>query len=87
MMTKEQIQDYRVNAYPPEIDTLMAKSIDLAGNLDSGEGDIAEYKKTLEAIIERAEFYYEKRKRDFGLEHMKLMRLIFETRKVLKDAG
>ena len=87
MMTKEQVQDYRVNAYPPEIDTLRGRSIELAGLLDSGHCDVADYKMSLEAIIERAEFYYKKRKRDFGVGHMKLMRLIFETREILKDVG
>lgn len=91
MMTKEQIKDYRVNAYPPEVDTLMAKSIELAGELDAseeahGKDVLAEYLETLKKIIERSEYYYKKRKRDFGIEHMKLMRLIFETKEVLRDA-
>jgi hypothetical protein len=92
MMSKEQIQDYRVNAYPNEVDLLMAKSIQLAAKLDESKDDSSqkvfdEYRKTLKDIIERSEYYYKKRKRDFGIEHMKLMRLIFATKEALRDAG
>jgi len=92
-MTKEQIQDYRVNAIPAEIELLMAASFEMAERLDhelwcNDDVELLEkYRETLDLIITRAKYYYEKRKDDFGFEHMKLKRLINQTESLLVSVG
>jgi len=82
MIDKEK---YRSNEFPPEIEDLMVVVVKLAKDLDrlsenkSDPGFIAcfeEYNKAIAFLKKRSKYYYDKRKNDFGIMHMRLKRLV-----------
>jgi len=77
---------YRSNEFPPEIEDLMVEMASLSAQLDqlkAKDDDVMSfnycldrYNKAVDHLKIRATHYYEKRKTQFGIQHMRLKRLI-----------
>lgn len=84
-MTQKEIEEYRCGL-PDEIKNYAMALGDVAGEIAMLCGELAKkhktYRETIQLILPRAEHYAQKRKEQFGTEHLMLKRFITE----LKDA-
>ena len=88
-MTEKEVENYRFNEFPQEIDFLMACSLESARQLDKTEDETQKdkifivYIELIKTLKDRAEYYYKKRLDDFGVEHMRLRKLITSCKEIL----
>ena len=88
-MTEEEILDYRSNQFPGEIIDKMSEVKVLAGWADTAKDGsrakaLENYLAGVRELRTRAQYYYDKRKKDFGIEHMRLRRLVRSCDEMLK---
>ena len=76
---------YRSNEFPPEIEDLMVEMASLSAQLDQLKAKdddenfhdcLDRYNRAVDHLKSRSIYYYKKRKTQFGIQHMRLKRLI-----------
>lgn len=81
-------ENYRCNEFPDEIVNLMQLTAMIAKDMDDHplRPDLYKmYRSSVGTLRDRAEHYYEKRKTNFGFEHMRLRKLIRSCKEILTD--
>jgi hypothetical protein len=90
-MTKKEIENYRHNEFPTEIDFLMAECLEIARQIDFQKNPAKKerifelYQARIRTLHDRAKHYYDKRYTDFGIKHMRLLRLINSCKEIIRE--
>lgn len=80
---------YRSNEFPDDIIVLMKVVAAMARQLDNPAKEqtirLNDFHAALVKLRDRAKHYYEKRRKDFGIDHIRLKRLILSCDATIRE--